>query len=576
MVAASNLSKLSLPQASRSPARGSGRTELLNALPVGIAAFRADGSGQAVCFEVNDRLLEWADTRADAFLGLPFARLPLIGEQALLAGHIQIALDGQTVPRGSSSWSVDIGGTESHFSAEVSAFETGGERRALVCIRDRMPELYAETHLRATMMSDSLTGLPNRVSLIDRLEELLAERGGNFGVLIVNIDRFQRINESLGTTVGDEFLIALARRLSGCVRSDDWVARLGADEFAIFLSDCADVAKAEDIVARIHKRLDDPFRLSGGEVYASATIGIAAATKECASAEELLHQADYALRRAKGQGGGGVETYAPRDHSREIGLFHLEADLRRAIERDELELAFQPLIDLETGRMVGVEALSRWNCDGHGAVSPGDFIPIAEESGLIVPLGRAALRNSCARLAEWRRNYAAARRMHVAVNISGVQLRRDDLVAAVAEALSATNLPGSALKIELTESAIVSDPERVRAIFHQLKELGCCISMDDFGTGYSSLAYLQTFPIDVLKIDQSFVRGMQDNEDSQEIIDAILSLSRALKMTTVAEGIETELQMRALKAAGCDIGQGFYFARPLSEEKLIEKLQDFS
>lgn len=576
MVAANNLSKLSLPQGSPGPVRRQGRTELLNALPVGLAAFRADGGGRPVCFEVNDRLLDWADARTSAFLGLPIERLPLFGDQKLLASHVRLALEEKPVPRGAFNWSVRTGGEEAHFSAEVTTFESAGEPCALVCLRDRTPELYAETHLRATMMSDTLTGLPNRVSLTDRIDELLQDGSERFGVLVVNIDRFKRINESLGATVGDEFLIALARRLAGCVRGEDWIARLGADEFAILLSNCEINATAREIVDRIHHRLDDPFRLSGGEVYASATIGIAVATQETSSAEELLHQADYALRRAKNQGGGGVESYAPRDHSREIGLFHLEADLRRAIEREELELAFQPLIDMESGRMVGVEALSRWNCENHGAVSPGDFIPIAEESGLIVPLGRAALRKACTRLAEWRRSYSAARQMHVAVNISGVQLRRDDIVAAVSEALKSSGLPGSALKIELTESAIVSEPERVREIFHQLKELGCCISMDDFGTGYSSLAYLQTFPIDVLKIDQSFVRGMTDNEDSQNIIDAILSLSRALKMTTVAEGIETELQMRALKAAGCDIGQGFYFARPLSESQLIERLKQYS
>ena len=221
---------------------------------------------------------------------------------------------------------------------------------------------------------------------------------------------------------------------------------------------------------------------------------------------------------------------------------------------------------------MGVEALSRWHNETHGFVSPGDFIPIAEESGLIVPLGRAALRSACESLAQWRRNIPAAADMHIAVNVSSVQLRRDDIVATVHDALAQAGLPGSALKLELTESAIVSDPEMVRAVFHRLKELGCKIAMDDFGTGYSSLSYLQTLPIDVLKIDQSFVAGMIENEDSQNIIDAIMSLSRALGMTTVAEGIETELQMRALKAAGCDIGQGYFFARPLTEEDLIARL----
>lgn len=548
-------------------------SELLDTLPVGIAVFRHGAADQPVCVQANRLFYEWSGIASPGLIGVSPRKISVLCDQGSLIEQIAEVIAGGQAGRGEHSWSVQTQTGIQHFAAQVAVQKTRSGQQAVLCVRDRSPEIYAEAHLRQTMLSDDLTGIPNRLSFMEKLEAEL-ERAGRQGlvVLLLNVDRFTRINESLGATVGDEFLIALARRLTGCVRDRDCVARLGADEFAILLPTVNTEAGANEVVERIHQRLEDPFTLSGGEVYASATIGIAIAEEVGTTAEELIHQADYALRSAKSAGANAVEKYVARDHSREIGLFHMEAELRRAIEREELTLAYQPLVSLETGRIVGVEALSRWHNPERGFVSPGDYIPIAEESGLIVPLGRAALRHACERLAYWRKTIKAAADMHIAVNVSGVQLKRDDIVATVHDALSNAGLPGSALKIELTESAIVSDPERIREVFHRLKALGCKIAMDDFGTGYSSLAYLQTFPIDVLKIDQSFIAGMLDSEDSQNIIDAILSLSRALHMTTVAEGIETELQMRAIRAAGCDIGQGYYFARPLSEPDLIAKL----
>ena len=545
--------------------------QLLESLPVGVLVFEQGPDERPVCIRASRQFLSWAEGDEGAVLGLSPADMPLIGSQPALHTEIKRILSGKSGGKAERKWSARRP-KERHYAAQVSRFGDASSRRAIVVLRDRAAENFAEQHLRMTMLSDDLTGIPNRLAFTEHLEEVIAEDPASTAVLIINVDRFSRINESLGTTVGDEFLIAIARRLTACVRDRDCVARFGGDEFAIMLPHLRDMGTANEVIDRIHEKLEDPFTLSGGELYATATIGLAYATVG-QTAEELLHQADYALRSAKGSGGqSAVETYTERDHSHEIGLFHLEVELRRAIERDELQLAYQPLVDLTTGEMVGVEALSRWDCEGRGPVPPGDFIPLAEESGLIVPLGRQALFTACEQLAFWRREIPAARNLHVAVNVSGVQLRRDDIVATVGAALENAKLPGEALKIELTESAIVREPERVREVFHKLKALGCQIAMDDFGTGYSSLSYLQTFPIDVLKIDQSFVAGMLENEDSQNIIDAILSLSRALHMSTVAEGVETELQMRALKAAGCEVGQGFYFARPLSEEDLIAHL----
>ncbi|MEE4350737.1 MAG: bifunctional diguanylate cyclase/phosphodiesterase [Pacificimonas sp.] len=576
MAATQALSKLSLTagqgRASETDSGSAVPSSLVEALPIGIAVFQGTPGGAALCTRVNARLTSWADVPSEAFVGRTAGKLPLLSAAPLIAEHVARVFGGTGTVGSTINWSCTAGAEDRHFSAEVSAFDDSGYRRALVCVRDRSSELYAETHLRASMMQDTLTGLPNRLALTERIDELLEQGGLRPAVFLVNVDRFTRINESLGAVVGDEFLIAVASRLSGSVRSHDLVARLAADEFAILVNDLADDQTGAEVVGRVNERLAHPFSLSGGDVYASATIGIAVANDSAECADDLLHQADYALRTAKEEGGDSVETYLPRDHSHEIGLFHLEAELRRALERDELTLAFQPVIDLETGAITGAEALSRWHSSNHGVVAPADFIPIAEESGLIVPLGRAAIRQACNRLADWRRLIPAAADLQIAVNVSSVQFRRDDLVATVVDALERVNLPGSALKVELTESAIVSEPDRVRTVFQKLKDIGCTIAMDDFGTGYSSMAYLQSFPIDILKIDQSFVRGMLESEDSQNIIDAILSLASSLNMKTVAEGIETHLQMRALKAAGCDYGQGFYFARPLSEEDFIAKL----
>ncbi|MEM8826936.1 MAG: GGDEF domain-containing phosphodiesterase, partial [Pseudomonadota bacterium] len=325
---------------------------------------------------------------------------------------------------------------------------------------------------------------------------------------------------------------------------------------------------------RIQGALSEPFQLSGGEVYASAAIGIATTYTSDPLVEELMRDANFALTSARGVCASGVELYVPHDHGQTRERFRLEADLRRAIDAEELSLAFQPLVNLRSGKICGIEALSRWTAPDKGPVPPSTFIPLAEESGLIVPLGRWTLMRACERLADWRDRVPAARTLNVAVNVSGVQLARDDIVEAVSAALDHSGLPGDALKIELTESAIVRNPERARRIFADLKALGCSIAMDDFGTGYSSLSYLQSLPIDILKIDRSFVDGLLVSEDSRNIVTAILSLAEALGMTTIAEGIETEAQLTALRGAGCAIGQGYFLARPLDETALIAELTE--
>ncbi|MGB3723783.1 MAG: EAL domain-containing protein [Pacificimonas sp.] len=542
---------------------------VIDSLPIGLLLFRPDPNGAPICVEANATFTAWAGAKPHSLTGLPLRRLPLLGSCRALIRYIHSCLDGAMIPSGELAWDVEADGQERNLSASIVSLNG----QLIVSVRDRSTEIRAERHLRMTMMSDDLTGLPNRLQFSELVEDAITARGDNHAaVLLINIDRFKRINDSLGHVVGDEFLIALARRLGTCIRGGDQLARLGGDEFAILLTNMTEEAETGDIVGRLHRRLGDPFPLSGGEVYASATIGIATTMSSENHVEDMMRDANFALHQAKKAGASGVQLYKPQDHNLARERFRMEADLRRAIDNNDLTLAFQPLIDLNSGQICGVEALSRWTCEKRGLVSPVDFIPIAEESGLIVPLGRWALNTACARLAQWRRDVPGAETLHLAVNVSGIQLVRDDIVEAVSAALRNSGLPGSALKIELTESAVVTNPERARFVFGKLKALGCMIAMDDFGTGHSSLSYLQTLPIDILKIDRSFVDGMLESEDSQNIIRAILSLSRALGMSTVAEGIETEGQMRALALAGCDVGQGYWFDKPLSEEDLIARL----
>ncbi len=543
--------------------------EVIDSLPIGLLLFRMDPKDNPVCVEANDTFTRWAGESRHGLTGLSAAKMPLLADCRILQHYIASCLNGEMIPTGELSWAADHDGATRNLSASLVSI--GGQ--LIVSVRDRSAEIKAERHLRMTMMSDDLTGLPNRLQFTELVEEAIGSGdSANVAVLLINIDRFKRINDSLGHVVGDEFLIALARRLGTCIRGSDRLARIGGDEFAILMDEITEEAETSEIVARLHRRLAEPFQLSGGEVYASATMGIATTLSSDRHVEDLMRDADFALHQAKGLGASGVELYKAQDHTKARERFRMEADLRRAIENDDLTLVFQPLIDLQSGGICGVEALSRWTCETRGFVSPMDFIPVAEESGLIVPLGRWALNTACAKLAAWRREFPAARTMHLAVNVSGIQLLRDDIVEAVSAALRASGLSGDALKIELTESAVVTNPERARYVFNKLKALGCMIAMDDFGTGYSSLSYLQTLPIDILKIDRSFVDGMLESEDSQNIVRAILSLSSALGMTTVAEGIETEGQMRALALAGCDVGQGYYFDRPLAEDDLIARL----
>jgi len=462
-----------------------------------------------------------------------------------------------------------------HFAIRLARLsgDESATPRCLMSLVDRTQHVESERSLRRQMLRDALTGLPNRAAFAEQIEQSMAgfnAEGRKFAVLLIDLTRFSRVNEGVGSLAGDELIITVARRLISALRAGDYLARLAGDEFAVLLSVADSSSEAMRAARRMESSLITPIKLGELEIKIDCAVGVAMMTATVESAEDLLRNAQFAMKRAKRS--GHAELFQAGDSTAARLRFSLETELRRAIERDQLDLAFQPLIELVTGRVVGFEALARWNHPEKGAISPAEFIPVAEESGLIVPLGRWALRAAAKTLAEWDRRAGMPLPVHVAVNVSAVQFQRDDVVSAVSSALVESGLPGRRLKIELTESCIVSDPDGIAEVLRAISALDVSIAMDDFGTGYSSLAYLQRLPIDVLKIDRSFIAPMLNDKDSVAIVRAVLGLASALNMTTTAEGVETRELAETLLGLGCDLGQGYYFARPLPADRAFDYL----
>ncbi len=444
-----------------------------------------------------------------------------------------------------------------------------GEARCLLSVVDRTVEVQAERTLRAEMLRDSLTGLPNRLAFAETIEEA-GDTGGrdcDHAVLVVDMLRFSRINESMGSLAGDELLITFARRLISALRDGDVLARTGGNEFGILVSLRRGIGDALKTGERIQDVVSAPFKLSELEIRVECAIGIAL-MQAGRDAEELFRNAQFAVKQAKLA--GRPQVYEPKEASLARRRFSIETELRRALDKDQLQLFYQPLVDLKSGEVAGFEALARWTHDDRGEISPAEFIPVAEESGLILQLGRWAMERATMALADWDRQSGKQLPLYVAVNLSAIQVARDNVAEVVASALKSSGLAGNRLSLELTESSIVQDPGRATRVFEALKALDATVAMDDFGTGYSSLAYLQRLPIDVLKIDRSFVSRMMVDPDSVAIVRAVLSLAEALGMSTTAEGIETVELATTLATLGCASGQGYYFAEPLKAEAAFE------
>jgi len=446
----------------------------------------------------------------------------------------------------------------------------GQPARILVSLIDKTAQVETERSLRSEMLRDSLTGLPNRFAFNERVEAVMADPGfveGSYAVLAVDMTRFSRVNECMGALAGDELLITFARRLVSALRPTDVLARTSGDEFGILLRLDRGVGDALRAAERIKAVLALPFRLSELEIRVDCAIGCAILNQSGTGADEVFRNAQFALKNAKKL--GTTQVYEPGQAQAVRRRFSMETELRVAIESDRLTLAYQPLVHLATGRVAGFEALARWTDEDGQVVKPAEFIPVAEESGLIVQLGRWALERATRALAEWDRKTGIALPLGISVNLSPIQITRDDVAAAVSAALGASGIDGGRLTLELTESAIIQDPERAAQALKALKRFDVRIAMDDFGTGFTSLSSLQLLPIDALKIDQRFVGAMLADPDSAAIVDAILSLAKALGMETTAEGIENEELAARLTTLGCTYGQGFHYSEALGEDAAL-------
>ena len=540
---------------------GAARVSLcvLPSAPVEEAIFCADASELAE----GERLpaVRYAEARA-------FAALPLRGPRA-----------GDGAPDARPTLLVLSGATRHWRLAERTALADlatglGAEMEA----RAELAELHLRLdEMRRNALRDALTDLPTRALFLDHLD-LAVERARRhkdfrFAVLSLDLDRFQGVNDSLGHEIGDELLVAVARRLQTCVRGEDTVARLGADQFALLLESLADDSDGGRVAERVQRALAAPIETREGDVFVSASIGIVLSSSGLDTPAELLQRAGIAVTRAKAAGRARYEMFDREMQARARARLRTETDLHRAVERGEFQVYYQPLVTLDSGRITEVEALLRWRHPERGIVTPMDFIPLAEETGLIVPIGSWILAEACRQTRQWQLRFQRETPLALSVNLSVKQFGQPHFVRHVAATLAASGLDPRSLKLEITESFAIEDADLTRAMLEELRALGARIYLDDFGTGYSSLGYLHRLPLDAIKIDRSFVMQMDAGPTHLKLVDTVRALAHNIGVAAVAEGVETEAQLRTLRALGCESAQGFLFSRPVPPAE-IEQLLD--
>ncbi|NVN91029.1 MAG: EAL domain-containing protein [Desulfuromonadales bacterium] len=481
---------------------------------------------------------------------------------------------GQAIPASEMKLMRKDGTLVAVFSSHAVVQKPGAPLELFCLDIDITERKQNEEQLEFLATHDELTGLANRALLQDRLAQSLryAHRSGRIlAVLLIDLDRFKIINDSLGHDFGDKLLGSVAVRLQQVVREADTVARLGGDEFVVLLSEVADPDDVGVLATRILRNLAEPHRIDGREITVIASLGISLYPKDSDNGATLIRNADIAMYRAKREGGGSFSFFAPEMNQRAIETMELENALRQALERDEFCLYYQPKVDLASGRITGCEALARWQHPQRGVVSPNDFIPLAEETGLIVPLGTWVLQEACRQAKAWQDQGLPG--VSAAVNLSARQFRKGDLPQLVQEILQKTGLDPCWLELEMTESMVMDDPDKAIAIMDKLKHIGARLSLDDFGTGYSSFSSLSRFPIDHLKIDRSFVTDIVTNPNSATIATSIIAMAHRMRLKVIAEGVETEAQLGYLRKHDCDEVQGFFFSRPLPADEFAAFLK---
>ncbi|HEY7037837.1 MAG TPA: bifunctional diguanylate cyclase/phosphodiesterase [Methylomirabilota bacterium] len=470
---------------------------------------------------------------------------------------------GSDLPPAESGRKDEIGTLMSSFARMLATIEQ--QSQEINEFPRRLDQLIREA------FRDALTGLPNRALFMDRLAHALAraERcGSNLAVLFLDLDRFKILNETLGQEVGDRLLREVAHRITSCLRPEDTVARLGGDEFGLLLEDTVELAAATAVAERVSAEIQRPFVVDGRDILISASIGVALTRGGSMQPDEVLHNADLAMYQAKAEGRARYELYQPGLSISTRERLDLQSDLRTAGARQELTLRYQPVVTLASIRAVEVEALIRWDHRRRGALLPADFIALSEESGLMVPMGQWVLREACRQARAWQPDMP----LIVGVNLSASQFERDALPDEIAQILHETGLDSSRLQLEISEAVLMRDDPKMLDRLEALKKIGVRLAIDDFGTGYASLSYLKRLPVDCLKIDRSLIKGVGfDNEDTA-IIQAVVTLARSLRITVTAEGVETTEQLSQLRALGCEQGQGYHFARPVSADRLPELL----
>jgi diguanylate cyclase (GGDEF)-like protein/PAS domain S-box-containing protein len=465
------------------------------------------------------------------------------------------------------------------FVTATPLFDARGDLAGMIGISSDISERKAlQEELERRASHDPLTGLPNRHTFVERIGQALRrtrrrQNSREVGVLFMDLDGFKTINDSLGHEAGDRLLVTVAERLRNRLRSEDVLARFGGDEFAVLLEDTAGASEAIRVAQRIAEDLREPFTVDDFQVSLSTSIGITLGTAHANDdPERMLREADSAMYRAKEQGPGRYAVFDPAMQARAQERLELEAELRRALEQEEFVLYYQPEVSLHDGKMVGFEALLRWQHPERGLLKPAAFVPIAEDTDLIAPIGRWVLEEACQQAKRWEEERPLASPMTMEINLSSKQLRRQGLVRTVEEALARADLEAHTLALDMTETVLIRVSEDNTQALDALKEMGVRLGLDDFGTGYSSLSYLKRLPVDRVKVDKSFVKGLGENATDTALVRMIIDLCHTLGVEIVAEGIETSEQAVLLRDMGCDLGQGYYFARPLRGEELVERL----